>query len=197
MPPNQGQSYDFIMNPAKPKRSLLPRPGGGSFVNKLLFIVGGAFGLIIIMWIVGTILGGSTVDEQDIVGLTQTQQEVARVAGEGEDATDQATKNTAKTIQLTLITQQKEWLAFLQQQADTEVDPEDLALKKNAATDTALQNAHANNTFDKTLLDGLRTFLTQYASELQTVFGETTNPAQQALLTKHYQQTVLLLEQLP
>jgi predicted metalloprotease len=189
-------NYDFIVNPgAPPKKPLIPKLGGGSFTKKLLFILGGAVIVVMLMWVVGNIIGGSSVNTAEVKSLTQAQQEITRVAEEGaQNATDQELKNAAVSTQLTIASQQKEWMAFLAQYG-TEVKEEELELKHNATTDKTLEDAKASSTFDLAFDQTMESYLGQYSNTLKTDFEKSTDATQRTLLKAHYEQTQLLLEQ--
>lgn len=195
--PQQQNPYDFIMNPGQaPKKTLLPKLGGGSFTKKIILIIAGAVIVVIIMWILGSIFGGSSVNKADVITLTQMQEEIARVSARGQEATDQAAKNMAINVKLTIQTQQKEWLDFLAVRG-TEVKDEQLGLKKNEAADTRLEEAKANNTYDLTFNQTMETYLNQYITQLETDFNKAAITTQKELIQEHYNQTKILLEQIP
>jgi len=196
MSPEQSQ-YDFIMNPGKPpKKPLVPTLGDGApMTRRILFVVGGGLVLIAVLWVVSTILFGGD-NNAGITKIVQQEEEIARVATEGTEASRADIRGAATNTQLSLNSQQQEWLLFLAE-GGTEVGEEQQKLLQNAGTDQQLETARANNTFDKTFLDVMRSYLTDYASTLQTTFNATSNVTEQALLKSHFDQTQLLLEQLP
>lgn len=199
MPPQQsssGNRYDFIMNSSQ-KKPLIPSLGGqSSFTKKLIMIIGGAVILIIVMWVIGSLLGGGG-SSAGITKLIQQEEEIARVATVAEEGTTRSDiKGIAKNIQLSLSSQQQEWLQFLAERG-TQVSKEQQLLLQNPATDQQLTTAKSNNTFDKTFLDIMRTYLTDYSNALQTTFTGSKNEAERTLLRAHFDQTQLLLEQLP
>lgn len=194
---NPGQ-YDFIVNPEQsPKKPLIPNIGGGSsFKKKIILIVGGALILIVLMWIVGNILGGSRVNTADIVTLVQQQQEIARVSAEGANTSRADIRNASANTRLSLYSQQQEWLQFLAQDG-TEVDKERRGLLQNATTDQELADARASNTFDTAYLNVMQSYLNDYVSTLQADYRKATSNTGRALLEKHFNQTQILLEQMP
>lgn len=195
--PYQGNNYDFIMNPGQaPKKSLIPKVGGGSFARKLMLILGGAFVLIVGMWFVGNMLGGSGVNSAAIISMTQSEQEISRVAAFGSTSGDGNIRNAAANITYTIATQQQEWLAFLAERG-TKVKEDDLNLKLNETADQRLADARANNTFDVAYKEIMHSYLTDYSTTLSTNFDKSTNEAERALLTNHFGEVKLLLEQLP
>lgn len=198
MPPqqyNNNNRYDFIINGGQ-KKSLLPSlKGSDSFTKKLIFIIGGAVILIIVMWIVGSLLGGGG-SSAGLAKIVQQEEEIARVAAEGSKANRSDIKSSAVNIQLTMDSQQREWQLFLAERG-SQVGEKELVLLKNPATDQQLTTAHSNNAFDKTFVDVMRTFLNDYSNTLQTTFTSSSNEAERALLKTHFDQTQLLIEQLP
>jgi len=170
--------------------------GGSSLPQKLLVIVGGAVVLIIVMWIIGSILGGGGGNTATLTKLVQQEQEIARVAGLGVEAGRTDIRNAAINIQLSLSSQQQQWVQTLTNQGTKLGDEQKNALL-NAATDQQLESAKTNNSFDKTLSDILQSYLNDYSQALKTAFDATSNPEVQVQLQSHYQQVQLLLEQLP
>lgn len=193
--PNQGNQYDFIVNPGAPKKPLIPTLGGGSFTKKIIFIVGGAVLLMAVLWLAVSIFGGSDINKAQLVGLTQVQEEIARVSQKGEDATDQAVRNVAANTNLSVRTQQKAWLDFLAGYG-VKVSPQERALKQNDATDTKLDEAKANNTYDPAFRQIMEKYLNDYLKQLETDTKSAGSAKQKELLKAHYDQTKLLLEQL-
>lgn len=194
---NSGNPYDFIVNPPKPpKKSVIPSlGGGGSFTQKLIFILSGAVILIIIMWIIGNLLGGGGINVTDITKLTQQQQEITRVAALGAESGRTDVRNTAANAQLSILTQQQQWLRVLANEG-VELKDDQLGLLENANTTQLLTNARANNTYDSTFLQILRSYLTEYSQALEANFAKATTDDEKNLLSTNYQQVKLLLEQL-
>lgn len=199
MPPAQssGNQYDFIMTPGKtPKKSVLPSLGGGSsFTRKIIFIIAGGLLLIVVFWIVGTLLGGGG-NTANLTKLVQQEEEITRIATEGATASRADIRSTAANIQLSLNSQQQEWLQFLADQG-SKISEDQQKLMQNTATDEQLTAARSNNTFDKTFLTLMRSYLTDYSSTLQTAFASASDETERALLSAHFDQTQLLLKQLP
>lgn len=179
-----------------PKKSLIPKVGGASFAGKLALILGGAVVLIIIMWIIGSLLGGGGVNTANLTSLVQSQQEIARVAIQGETSADSGVRNAASGITFAINTQQQEWLAFLAEHGK-KVKEDELELKFNEAADQRLADAKANNTFDVAYKEIMSSYLNDYADTLSTTFDAATNTTERDLLTEHYNEVKLLLEQLP
>lgn len=198
MEPNAQPSHDpysFILNPPpKPKKKIL---SGDSFGKRIMVIVGGAVVLMIAIALVGTLIFGGKTSTESITELMQTQTEVMRIATKGTLGTaDQFTKNAAISAQLTFTTQRKEWQAFLSTYGIS-VDEKILLLKKNSKTDQLLDSAEANSTFDIAFSQAFENLLQDYKKELKAIYDTTSNTKERDLLEKHYDQTDLLLSQLP
>ncbi|MGH7158271.1 MAG: hypothetical protein ACREGD_04365 [Candidatus Saccharimonadales bacterium] len=198
MPPqqnNSGNQYDFIISPGKPpKKSLVPSLGGDlPFGRKLVFIIGGGLVLIILIWIVASLLGGGS--SGGLTRIVQQETEIARVATEGSEASRADIKNAAVNTQLSLTSQRQAWLQFLANRGTTVSDKEQKLLA-NPATDQQLETARSNNAFDKTFLEIMRSYLTDYSAALQQTFASSI-AAERELLQTHFDEVQLLLEQLP
>lgn len=194
--PPQGNPYDFIMNPQKPPKKKFSL-GGGNFAVTIGVIVGGAFLFMIILAIILNSLSGGSSSKASLIGLAQTENELARVSQQAAtSATQQTTKNLAVTIQLTMLTQQKRALTLLANNG-TNVGEKDLALKQNAQTDQQLASAKTTSTFDLTYSQLIQDQLEAYANELKTLHNKTASKAESDLTSSFYEQTQLLISQIP
>lgn len=192
-----GNNYDFIMNSGqKQKKPLIPKVGGGSLAGKLIPIIGGAVVLIILMWVVGSFLGGGGINKANAIGLVQTQQEITRVAKEGIASGNGNIRNVAANVTASVSTQQKEWLVVLGENG-TEVKEDQFGLKLNETTDQRLADATANNTFDLAYTEVMNAYLTDYSNTLSNYFKSATTEEERTLINLHFEEVKLLLEQLP
>ncbi len=200
MPPqqdNQNNQYDFIVNSGQSKKPLIPPLGGrSSFTQKIILIVGGALILIIVMWVVGSLLSGGGGNTANATKLVQQEEEIARVATEGAEASRTDIRGAAKNIKLSTMSQQQIWLQFLAE-GGTEVGEAQQAALQNPATDQQLTAAKSNNTFDSTFLQVMRTYLNDYANTMKAAFDSSKSDTEQELLQAQYGEVLLLLEQLP
>ena len=190
-------NYDFILSPQQtPKRGL----GGGLFKNdlivKLIFLVGSAVVLMIIVAVALNLFFSNKTNLGDLISLTAAEQEIVRVSAEGKLAVDQPIKNAAMNTQLSITSHQQDWFAFLGTY-NTKVTPKQLILKKDTATDRKLTLAKQNSTFDPTYTDIMRGQLESYAAAIKRAYMGAGNKTERALLDTHYTDVKLLLEQWP
>jgi len=187
--------YEFIMSSQhKPKHS--PFGGGQSSSMRLLFIVvGAAIVVMIVGFIVATVLpgGGST---DTLKSLAQQQQEIVRVAAQGEASTvtNEDTRGLAYTVDLSIGTSQVKLLDYLKTNG-TNMSTKDLELKKDANTDTALQNALSNNNYDSVFKQKLSDLIQTYTTDLQTAYKNTSNTDLKQILGSSYSAGKLLLNE--
>lgn len=192
--PGSNYGYDFILNPAKPaKRSLF---GGDPFIAKVLFLVGGAVVLMIVIAVVVNVFFGSKTNTSGLLGLTQNAQEIIRLSDEAKHADSQDVKNAAINTKLTITSQQYTWLTFLAAH-NAKPNPQQLSLKKDPAVDTKLTNAVQSSTFDKTYTQVMRTQLTAYATTLKNTYQAESNAQRRKTLSNQYDAVQLLLRQWP
>src|SRR2546423_13391611 len=79
-----GTPYEFILNPASPpKRTSGPGIGGNAFLLKLVFIIGGAIVLMIVIGVAANIFLGNRTNLGTLVGIAQSQTELTRIATNG------------------------------------------------------------------------------------------------------------------
>jgi hypothetical protein len=187
--------YQFIME--SPKKQKTPGTiSGNPFLMKILLLIGGAIVLLFAIGILVNILFGSRVNVADLTTITQTQQEIIRIAEEGRAATSQTIKNAAMGTQLALTTQQQETLAFLNKNGK-EVKGKELNLKKSSTTDKQLEQAKTAGVFDSTYSRIMREKVEAYASQLRSAHGKALGRTEKTLLTQHFNETQLLLDQWP
>ncbi|HSD56227.1 MAG TPA: hypothetical protein VLA92_03675 [Candidatus Saccharimonadales bacterium] len=194
--PNQGSPYEFILNPQKPPKKKLGF-GGNNFIFTLVVIIGGAIIFMIVLALILNSVGGKTTSKADLIGLTQTENELARVSqAAASGATQQTTKNLAVTIQYTMLTQQKRTIDLLALNG-TKVDEKELKLKQNAQTDQQLASAKTTSTFDLVFSQLIQDQLEDYANEVKTLHNRSASKTESNLASEFYEQTQLLISQIP
>lgn len=193
-----GNPYDFIMNPGtnQQKRGLVG--GGNSFVGKIVLIVGGAVVFMIVVAVLLSLFAGNKTNITDLTTLAETQNEIVRVAyiGTSGSATDQSVKNFATTTQFSVQTQQNQLVAYLGT-LGTKVSAKQLGLKKDTTTDTKLNAALSNSTFDVAFTQELQNQLTDYAGTIKKMYAGSTSTKEKSLLKTDFEQVQLLLKQAP
>lgn len=195
-PPEQNP-YDFIINPPNPPKAKLFGLGGGSFGMTIALIVGGALLLMVILAIVATLFGSNKTSTSDFISLAQTQQEVIRVANRGTaDATQQSTKNLAVSAEYAVRSQQQQVKAYLAKRSKAPNEKE-LVLKQNAQTDLQFKTAKSTSTFDLVFSQVMQNELDNYARMLKQFFNTAKNPEEREMLGSYYEQTQLLISQIP
>lgn len=192
--------YDFIMNPGQPQpKRAVDLNGKNGFLLKIGLIVGGVIILMIAVAIAMNMFAGNKTNTEDLKLLAQTQQEIVRVSASaqtGSGIRDQALKNFAANTQLTVASQQTQLVTYLAQN-DAKMNNKQLGLKKSSETDTTLKQAQATSTYDIAFKQVIKSSLTNYANEIQTNYNNATATDVRSYLKKSYDQTQLLLQQLP
>lgn len=199
MYPQSNNPYEFIMNPQQPQKKRLPglpSMGGNSFIKRLVLIVGGGIGLLVVMAIFSSVFLSSKVNIDDLVGLTQTQTELHRVALQVTAESDQAVRNAAANTLTTAASHKQTLLTFLAEHG-REVSEQELKLKANADTDARLSAAKQTGAFDSTLIQTMRSQLSTYASSIKAAYDASGDAAQRKMLSDHYADVQLLLKQWP
>lgn len=192
--------YDFIMNAGNaPKKKPLATivPSNNPFVMRIVVLVGGAVALMVVIAIVVSLLSRGGLNTVPLVGMTQTQAELVRVAtGATSGATQQSTKNLAINIQLDVTTQQQQLLKYLSAHGRN-VNSKELALKMNTNTDLQLTNAKAQSAYDEVFAQLMQTGLQSYANTIKQTYAATSATSERVLLSSFYTQTQLLLSEVP
>jgi hypothetical protein len=193
-----GSPYDFITSaPPKPPRKSALSPGSNSIVGKLVLVGGGGIILVIVVVMVVNLLFGNKTNFTPLIGLTQSQQEIARTAQAGvQTVSDQAIAGAAINTRLTMLTQQQAMLTYLSGHKQ-KISPKQLSLKKDPKVDTQFMQAKATSTFDFVFTQVLRQELTDYTTSLQTAYKSAPGPEAKKLLKADFDQTQMLLKQWP
>ncbi|HSX29928.1 MAG TPA: hypothetical protein VLE73_05220 [Candidatus Saccharimonadales bacterium] len=199
-PPSSGGNYDFIMNPGKPGK--VPRssrfssgPLSNPMVVRIILVIGGLVVLLAAASAVQKILFGDKTNTGELIGLTQTETEVARLADMGDKSSDQTMRNTMVTANLVVLTQRQEITKFMAKHGG--INPKLYVGKRSKTTDTRLTRAKQTSTFDSTYQDIMTSELTDYAKEIKTAHGHALGKTEKDLLNKHYEQTQMIIKQLP
>lgn len=193
---NQGNNpYEFIMSPQKPPKKRF-HLGGGNLAMTVALFAGGALIFMIVVAILLNTFAPQKVSG-DLTTMAQVQTELIRVADKGaKTGTQQVTKNLAITIQFSMNTQRKEMLAFMAKRGVT-VNDKELVLKQNATTDQELASARTTSTFDSVFTGIMQDELTAYANDLKTIYSNATSKSEKELMSDYYEQTQLLISQIP
>jgi hypothetical protein len=196
-PPAGNNPYQFIMEPPKKQKgSGKFSLGDNPFIMRLIMISGGAIALIIATTVVLNLFFAPKTSVDDIVSIAQTEQEIIRIATQGQTASSSSIKDASINTQLAVTSQQQTWLNFLAQHK-RKVPLKELNLKKNTTTDTQFTQARATSTFDGTFKTTLRAQLEAYNILLKDAADKATSENEKTTLLSHYNQILLLLQQLP
>ncbi len=184
MQPEQSP-YHFITNADHaPKKSLL---SGSSKQGRIIIVAIGVIILITIVLVASTLLSaGSNAAKAELIKTAQAQTEIIRISKLGIDrAKSTSAKNLATTTYLSLQSDQSELLAALGKQG-VKLNAKELALGKNAKTDTLLTNAEQSNKFDEVFIKTIQTELTQYQKTVKAAYDKVSGKTLKATLKDQY-----------
>lgn len=185
--------YNFILNPeTPPKKAVI---GGNSTAVRLAVVAGGLVVLAIIALVIMKLLSsGSGFDKPSLLSVAQDQTAILQTITGSQNLTNADLKNAVATTKLTISTQQSELLGYL---SNHKFKPNDkvLALKVSAQTRKQLLDAQASSSLDDTLKTILNDQLSNYQKDLSIAFNKA-GPAGKKILKSHYEQNVMLLQQL-
>jgi hypothetical protein len=195
--PQNGNPYEFIMNPGKPPKpptKLLPT--GNSTLQRALIFGGGVFVVIVLIIIIGSALSKSgQKSTNELIAVAQEQTELARIANDGTiNAKSQATRNLAGNVLASMTSAQAQTVEYLQKNHH-KVGTKTLALKQDAAADTTLLTAKEAGTYDSAFTGIIQQDLNAYAASLKKAFDAKPGPEGKALLNAQYQAAQLLNKQ--
>jgi hypothetical protein len=205
MPPEQPQqpnqnNYDFFMNPAPaPKRNPFNMGGGGNSQNQLVTkIIIGVVALIIILvgfTVVARVAGsGHRAQTKKLVGLTQEQQEIARISNAANNQLrNQDNRDFNSSLLLSVETDQHQLLLFLKSHG-TKVKSKTLNAKHSSVTDQKLSDAQAASNYDEVYMAVAKKHLTKYERNLIAAASGTENKKEIKILKQSFNDAKVLLK---
>lgn len=187
--------YNFILNPVKPKRQLLPV--GHSPRQRWLFLAIAAGGLLCLLMIAYSLLTGGSSTTADLRTIAKQQNELARVASLAQGKTRSANLATfAKTTQTTMTSAQSQVTTYLATK-HVKLSTKDYQKATDSSIDKKLTSADLAGQFDETFAKQLGGMLQAYQSQLEKTYKASKSPKDQALLKDLYQQADTLVNHLP
>lgn len=191
MQPESGQ-YDFIMNTDhKPKKPLVP--SGNSKQSRIIIVVVAAFVLIIAVIVVFSLISSAgNAGKDELIKAAQQQSEILRISKLGTDrARGTSAKNLATTTSLSLQSDQTTLLASLKSHG-IKLSSKDLALGKNAKTDTILTTAEQSNKFDEVFTQTIQAELVTYQKTLKAAYDKADSNKLKQTLSDEFNHASLL-----
>lgn len=154
---------------------------------RIIVVAGGTLLLIVLAAVFFSILSSSGKNgTQTLISLAQEQNELVRVATIGTTKARSADAlNLAATTQLSLESTQTQTVALLQKQGH-KLSSKDLALKQDSKTDTALDAAAQNSTFDQTFIKLLAGHLSTYRTNVKNAYDQSANKTERDILNEAY-----------
>jgi hypothetical protein len=161
----------------------------------LLAAAGGLMLLIIAVVFISILSSTSSGDTTTLVAIAQQQTELARISQQpAMRATKHSTENFAATAQLSLSSERQILLSFLQKNG-VKPDKKTLSGTQNTRTDTALQTAQTNGTYDTAYVSIMQSGLNSYEQKLRQTFANAKSASEKQLLSNAYTHAQLLVEQ--
>lgn len=194
-PPGQfdASQFDFIMNPGQPqKKSLIPLPGG-SKAKMIVLGLGITTIVIILLVVIMSIFSSSDPAVESLVKITQQQNEIIRIADDGNrKAGNEDAKKLATMSYMTITTDQKEIVGYLAKQK-RKVKDKELSLLTDKKTDSDLAAASSNGRYDEVFNRILKQKLTEYQASLKGSYDNIGDKGK-AVLSKSYDNVTLILK---
>lgn len=195
---NPNSPYQPQQNPYAFLNETGPAPKKPFFAGSLkgrIILIGGALLLIIIIFSVASSLlsSGSKGTVTSLKDIITKQQEIVRVAELGAvNSTSVDTRNFAKTVALTVQTDQTKVLEALTKNK-AKMSASEQAAGLNAKTDQILEAAKANNQYDNVLTDTLASQLNAYLTVLKSTYDKTNGPNTKEVLSRSYTNATTLM----
>lgn len=187
--------YDFIVNKEQSKSIINPLKFSLPKNRLIIAISGGLILLILIIIFVVILSNLTTPSTAQLVSIVQEQNELAQIsATPAQSATSQSTQTFAITTNLSMLSQQQLFLAFLHQLGS---NPSSSILTglNNPKVNADLAAAQTDGTYDQTYISIAQSDLTNYQSSLKQAAASTKNLQEQKILQTAYNQAQLLIQQ--
>lgn len=169
-PPNNDNDYDFIMNPQQSSKPAFLGPESAKM--RIIVFASGVIILIILMVLFFSFLNASSnAQKENLLKVAQTQEEIIRVVGLGEqNITERDLKTKTSTLKAVMLTSKQDTLSALSGRGQN-VNPKKLAEGQNPQHDAELESASEQARHDEALNQILVKLLNQYALELEAVYN--------------------------
>lgn len=193
--PGDNNPYDFIMNDNNaPKRGMFSWLNNSSKNARLAIFVGGLVALLIIIIMFVSLLSSAGKSQtESLISLAQEQAEIVRVANIGvEKANSQDTKNLASTALSNMESAEFQTVSLLASNGH-KLDTKKLALKQSSETDSQLEEATNNNSFDETFTKIVETQLKAYRLHVQSLYGTSKNDIEKSILSSQFSSVSIFL----
>ena len=188
------ESYDFIVNPEKPRKTMVALPSG--LKQRILFIAVAVVVLIIIISLVSSLLKPKNNTLPALLAVADQQQELIHLSDPANMNNTQNisgdTANTINTINQSVTSAQGQLLTYLAKNG-TKLKTGQVAGANEVSIDATLSTAASGGNYEATLLSTLQTQLSSYGVSLKSAYTLEKGPKGQALLTSDYKQQQLLL----
>jgi hypothetical protein len=156
-------------------------------------ILGGTIVLIFLIIIVSSIFKSPGLNTQELIGIATKAQEISRVStlASQQNAADSALRATAQTTISSLSSDQSQLVAYLSSHGQ-KVGVKELNAKLDKSTDTDLKVAATNNNLAGFYYGYLKSNLTSYQNDLNSIY-KTTPKSGQDILKTAYNSTGIIL----
>jgi hypothetical protein len=180
--------------------NLLTSLNGKSLRTRIVILGGGFIALIILYSILKGLLATSF-DLQPFLAVAQDQQElITLTSGPSKYQPNQADlaagyQNFITTTHITVGSSQAQLFTYLANNKQV-IKPQLLILRESAAVNNQLAGSVASNTYQSTFQQVMASELNIYTADLRTAYKETSGLKGHALLSRDYNQALLLAKQL-
>lgn len=201
-PDNQNvqPNYDFIVNPQKPKKSLI-NLNQSSTAKRILVVIGAFFALLIIILIFKSILSTSSTSTNDLLAVSQDQNEILHILNNDlqnqsqNNVIDSANQAFSQTAIVTMNSYSDSLKSFLAAHG-LKFSSDQLTAKESNAVDSEFSSATSSNDFNSVFVSVMNQQLSTYQSDLTKAYVSVGLASGKKLLKAQYQGTGLLIREL-
>jgi hypothetical protein len=195
-PPAQKTPYDFFLKPHSATRNRrLPSPKKAGFRGKIIWLVGGAFAVMLIIGVISAVLPKNT-STLELTTIAQTQQEIVRICDKGgSKGTERSTRFYAVNCSAGITGDEQKLVEYLAKNG-VKLKAKQLGLLASKTSDQKLDSALAASAFDPAFITLSQQQLNAYGAKLQSQLANPdTGPNAQAILKTAIDHDKLLLQQ--
>lgn len=190
-PPDQTQSYDFIMNPKKKKIS--KNPLAGKSMKQQIIVIGIALvAVFIVINIAKGLLSGKS-DKDYYINIVQNQQQLIVLSENALDVNSLSTENRnfAVTTLVSVRSDQVRTLRYLSKQK-VKIKPAVLNSKVDLQANKKLAAAIPNDRYNQLFSEISKEKIKNYQSSLVQTYKISDNKATKKVLSQYYDSAELL-----
>ncbi len=201
--PGVNSDYNFILNPEKPKKSIIKPTSNNPMINRVVVVVGGLIILFILFLVIKGLISKPAVNTAAFNQVLQDQALIIQVLGQDMQGLGNVSsvistnnKNFQATAILSISSDQSLTINYLKKNGVVVKSANLLVVGSDTVISGNLKNALSSNNFNSTFTSTMEGELNTYKQDLSIAYSKTNGAKGKNLLNNSYKNASLLIKQL-